>query len=61
MPAFDRRIPDFEAANAQVLGISTDTPLERMLRGARYARLADGAEERVTAGELAARLAAGER
>jgi len=26
MPAFDRRIPDFEAANAQVLGISTDTP-----------------------------------
>ncbi len=27
------------------LGISTDTPLERMLRGARYARLADGADE----------------
>ena len=27
------------------LGISTDTPLERMMRGARYARLADGADE----------------
>ncbi len=26
MPAFDRRIRDFEAANTQVLGISTDTP-----------------------------------
>ena len=26
MPAFDRRIGDFEAANAQVLGISTDSP-----------------------------------
>lgn len=26
MPAFDRRIRDFEAANAQVLGISTDSP-----------------------------------
>jgi alkyl hydroperoxide reductase subunit AhpC len=26
MPAFDRRIPEFEAANTQVLGISTDSP-----------------------------------
>ena len=26
MPAFDRRIGDFEAANTQVLGISTDSP-----------------------------------
>ena len=26
MPAFDRRISDFEAANTQVVGISTDSP-----------------------------------
>lgn len=26
MPAFDKRIGDFEAANTQVLGISTDSP-----------------------------------
>jgi len=26
MPAFDRRARDFEAASAQVLGISTDSP-----------------------------------
>jgi alkyl hydroperoxide reductase subunit AhpC len=26
MPAFDRRISDFEAADTQVLGISTDSP-----------------------------------
>jgi len=26
MPAFDRRARDFEAANTQVLGISTDSP-----------------------------------
>src|SRR5262245_62082820 len=26
MPAFDRRVKDFEAANTQVLGISTDSP-----------------------------------
>jgi alkyl hydroperoxide reductase subunit AhpC len=26
MPAFDRQIADFEAANTQVLGISTDSP-----------------------------------
>ena len=26
MPAFDRRARDFEAANAQVMGISTDSP-----------------------------------
>ena len=26
MPAFDRRMSDFEAANPQVLGISTDSP-----------------------------------
>jgi len=27
------------------LGITTDMPLEQMLRGARFARLADGADE----------------
>ena len=26
MPAFDKRIGDFQAANTQVLGISTDSP-----------------------------------
>ena len=26
MPAFDKRASDFEAANTQVLGISTDSP-----------------------------------
>ena len=26
MPAFDKRAKDFEAANTQVLGISTDSP-----------------------------------
>jgi peroxiredoxin (alkyl hydroperoxide reductase subunit C) len=26
MPAFDKRVRDFEAANTQVLGISTDSP-----------------------------------
>src|SRR5437899_12106665 len=26
MPAFDKRISDFQAANTQVLGISTDSP-----------------------------------
>jgi len=26
MPAFDKRIRDFQAANTQVLGISTDSP-----------------------------------
>jgi alkyl hydroperoxide reductase subunit AhpC len=26
MPAFDRRVAEFEAANTQVLGISTDSP-----------------------------------
>jgi alkyl hydroperoxide reductase subunit AhpC len=26
MPAFDRRVRDFEAAQTQVLGISTDSP-----------------------------------
>jgi peroxiredoxin len=26
MPAFDRRVSDFKAANTQVLGISTDSP-----------------------------------
>jgi peroxiredoxin len=26
MPAFDARVGDFEAANTQVLGISTDSP-----------------------------------
>src|SRR3989304_439074 len=27
MPAFDKRVKDFEAANTQVLGISTDSPV----------------------------------
>ena len=26
MPAFDKRVRDFEAAGTQVLGISTDSP-----------------------------------
>jgi alkyl hydroperoxide reductase subunit AhpC len=26
MPAFDKRVSDFEAANTQVLGVSTDSP-----------------------------------
>jgi peroxiredoxin len=26
MPAFDKRVEDFKAANTQVLGISTDSP-----------------------------------
>jgi len=26
MPAFDKRVKDFEAVNTQVLGISTDSP-----------------------------------
>jgi peroxiredoxin len=26
MPAFDKRVSDFKAANTQVLGISTDSP-----------------------------------
>ena len=26
MPAFDKRVKDFEAANTQVLGISSDSP-----------------------------------
>jgi alkyl hydroperoxide reductase subunit AhpC len=26
MPAFDKRVGDFEAANTQVLGVSTDSP-----------------------------------
>jgi peroxiredoxin (alkyl hydroperoxide reductase subunit C) len=26
MPAFDKRVGDFEKANTQVLGISTDSP-----------------------------------
>ena len=26
MPAFDKRVSDFEAANTQVVGISTDSP-----------------------------------
>ncbi len=30
MPAFDKRIGDFEAANTQVLGISTDSPFSHV-------------------------------
>jgi peroxiredoxin len=46
MPAFDRRIPDFEAANTQVLGISTDSPFShenwaKSVGIARYPLLSD--------------------
>ena len=46
MPAFDRRIGDFEAANTQVLGISTDSPFShenwaRSVGISRYPLLAD--------------------
>ena len=29
MPAFDKRVSDFDKANTQVLGISTDSPFSR--------------------------------
>jgi alkyl hydroperoxide reductase subunit AhpC len=46
MPAFDRRIGDFEAANTQVLGISTDSPFShqnwaKAVGISRYPLLAD--------------------
>jgi alkyl hydroperoxide reductase subunit AhpC len=46
MPAFDRRIADFEAANTQVLGISTDSPFShenwaRSVNISRYPLLSD--------------------
>jgi peroxiredoxin (alkyl hydroperoxide reductase subunit C) len=46
MPAFDRRIGDFEAANTQVLGISTDSPFShenwaKAVGIARYPLLSD--------------------
>ena len=46
MPAFDRRISDFEAANTQVLGISTDSPFshdnwEKSVGISRYPLLSD--------------------
>ena len=46
MPAFDRRIGDFEAAHTQVLGISTDSPFShenwaRSVGISRYPLLAD--------------------
>ena len=46
MPAFDRRTSDFEAANTQVLGISTDSPFShenwaKSVGISRYPLLAD--------------------
>ena len=46
MPAFDKRIRDFEAANTQVLGISTDSPFShenwaRAVGISRYPLLSD--------------------
>jgi alkyl hydroperoxide reductase subunit AhpC len=46
MPAFDRRIGDFEAADTQVLGISTDSPFShehwaRSVGISRYPLLSD--------------------
>jgi alkyl hydroperoxide reductase subunit AhpC len=46
MPAFDRRVSDFEAANTQVLGISTDSPFShenwaRAVGISRYPLLSD--------------------
>jgi len=33
MPGFDKRISDFEKANTQVLGISTDSPFSQRQLG----------------------------
>lgn len=46
MPAFDKRISDFQAANTQVLGISTDSPFShenwaKAVGISRYPLLAD--------------------
>jgi peroxiredoxin (alkyl hydroperoxide reductase subunit C) len=46
MPAFDKRISDFEAADTQVLGISTDSPFShenwaRSVGISRYPLLSD--------------------
>ena len=46
MPAFDRRMSDFEAVNTQVLGISTDSPFShenwaKAVGISRYPLLAD--------------------
>ena len=46
MPAFDKRIGDFEAANTQVLGISTDSPFShenwaKAVKISRYPLLSD--------------------
>lgn len=46
MPAFDKRVSDFEAAGAQVLGISTDSPFShenwaRSVGISRYPLLSD--------------------
>ncbi len=46
MPAFDKRVGDFEAANTQVLGISTDSPFShenwaKSVGIARYPLLSD--------------------
>ncbi|MBI2216564.1 MAG: redoxin domain-containing protein [Candidatus Rokubacteria bacterium] len=36
MPAFDKRVSDFEAANTQVLGISTDSPFSHQNWAEKY-------------------------
>ena len=46
MPAFDKRVSDFEKANTQVLGISTDSPFShenwaKSLGGISYPLLSD--------------------
>ena len=46
MPAFDKRVSDFEAAGTQVLGISTDSPFShdnwaKSLGGISYPLLSD--------------------
>ena len=46
MPAFDKRTGDFEAANTQVLGVSTDSPFShenwaKSLGGISYPLLSD--------------------
>ena len=46
MPAFDSRVSDFEAANTQVLGVSTDSPFSheswaRSVGISRYPLLSD--------------------
>src|SRR3989304_1132538 len=55
MPAFDKRVKDFEAANTQVLGISTDSPFShenwaKSVGISNYPPLSDGQREGGPAG-----------